>query len=134
MAGGTISWSIFDNGSPAPTGVAGYSALYDAVPAVAADGSIVPTHSCGHGPIAGSVVAAAAALAELRDELAGSVVVVGCPSDEIHAPGSAARGGGKLLSAEAGLWDGIDAALYCHPEFLDTVSLRSLWMRRWRSR
>jgi metal-dependent amidase/aminoacylase/carboxypeptidase family protein len=108
----------------------GIVALYDAVPAVAADGSIVPTHSCGHGPVAASVIAAAAALAERRDELAGSVVVVGCPSDEIHAPGSVARGGGKLLTAEAGVWDDLDAALYCHPEFIDTVSLRSLWMQR----
>jgi metal-dependent amidase/aminoacylase/carboxypeptidase family protein len=97
---------------------------------VADDGSIRPTHSCGHGPIAGSVVAAAAALADLRAELAGSIVVIGCPSDEIHAPGTVARGGGKLLSLEAGLWNGVDAVLYCHPEFLDTVNLQSLWMRR----
>ena len=38
--------------------------------------------------------------------------------------------GGKLLSLEAGLWNGVDAVLYCHPEFLDTVNLQSLWMRR----
>jgi metal-dependent amidase/aminoacylase/carboxypeptidase family protein len=108
----------------------GIVALYDAVPAIGADGSIRPTHSCGHGPIAGSVVAAAAGLAELRAELAGSVTVIGCPSDEIHAPGTVARAGGKLLSLEAGLWDDIDTALYCHPEFLDTVNVESLWMRR----
>jgi metal-dependent amidase/aminoacylase/carboxypeptidase family protein len=58
------------------------------------------------------------------------VVVMGCPSDEIHAPGSIARGGGKALSAEAGLWDDVDAALYAHPEFIDTVSLESRWMQR----
>ncbi|MDX6631387.1 MAG: hypothetical protein QOH00_3633, partial [Gaiellales bacterium] len=46
------------------------------------------------------------------------------------APGTVARAGGKLLSLEAGLWNDVDAALYCHPEFLDTVNLRSLWMRR----
>jgi metal-dependent amidase/aminoacylase/carboxypeptidase family protein len=108
----------------------GVVALYDAVPAVARDGSLRPTHSCGHGPIAGSVTAAAAALAELRAELPGSLVVIGCPADEIHAPGTVARAGGKLLSLEAGLWNDVDVALYCHPEFLDTVNLRSLWMRR----
>ena len=113
-----------------PGRTVGMVALYDAVPAVADDGSLRPTHSCGHGPIAGSVVAAAAALADLRADLAGSIVVIGCPSDEIHAPGTAARAGGKLLSLEAGLWRGVDAALYCHPEFLDTVNLNSLWMRR----
>jgi metal-dependent amidase/aminoacylase/carboxypeptidase family protein len=113
-----------------PGRTVGIVALYDAVPAVMDDGSIRPTHSCGHGPIAGSVVAAAAALAELRADLAGSIVVIGCPSDEIHAPGTVARAGGKLLSLEAGLWNGVDAALYCHPEFLDTVNVQSLWMRR----
>ena len=129
-AGGmqTAFRAVLEGGRPGRT--VGIVALYDAVPAVADDGSIRPTHSCGHGPIAGSVVAAAAALAELRAELAGSIVVIGCPSDEIHAPGTIRRAGGKLLSLEAGLWNGVDAALYCHPEFLDTVNLQSLWMRR----
>jgi metal-dependent amidase/aminoacylase/carboxypeptidase family protein len=113
-----------------PGATVGLVCLYDAVPAVRPDGRTEPVHSCGHGPIAGAVVGAALALAELSDCLAGSVSVVGCPSDEIHAPGSIARGGGKSLTAEAGLWDGVDAALYAHPEFIDTVSLESRWMRR----
>jgi metal-dependent amidase/aminoacylase/carboxypeptidase family protein len=108
----------------------GLVCLYDAVPAVRPDGRVDAVHSCGHGPIAGGVTAAVLALAGLGDELAGRVVVVGCPSDEIHAPGSIGRGGGKALSAEAGVWDGLDAALYAHPEFIDTVTLESLWMRR----
>ena len=90
----------------------GMVVLYDAVPAVRPDGRIEPVHSCGHGPIAGGVSAAALALAGLSDRLAGRIVVFGCPADEIHAPGTAGRGGGKALSAAAGLWDGIDAALY----------------------
>ena len=65
-------------------------------------------HSCGHGVIAGSVVAAALALADHRDQLAGKLVVFGCPADEIHAAGTVARGGGKALSVEAGLWDEMD--------------------------
>ena len=108
----------------------GLVCLYDAVAAVRPDGRIDAVHSCGHGPIAGGVAAAAAAFASMRDESAGRLLVVGCPSDEIHAPGTASRGGGKLLSAEAGIWDGVDAALYAHPEFIDTVSQRSRWMRR----
>jgi metal-dependent amidase/aminoacylase/carboxypeptidase family protein len=103
---------------------------YDAVAAVRDDGSIEAVHSCGHGPIAGSVVGVALALASLRSELAGELVVVGCPADEIHAPGTVAQGGGKLLTAEASIWDDCDAALYSHPEFIDTVSQASLWMRR----
>jgi metal-dependent amidase/aminoacylase/carboxypeptidase family protein len=116
----------------APGRSVGFVCLYDAVPAIRSSGRIEPVHSCGHGPIAGGVTAAALALADCRDSLAGRVVVVGCPADEIHAPGTAARGGGKALSAESGLWDDVDAALYAHPEFIDTVSLESRWMQRLR--
>jgi metal-dependent amidase/aminoacylase/carboxypeptidase family protein len=87
-------------------------------------------HSCGHDAIAGGVAAAALALADLCDELPGTLVVFGCPADEIPAPLMVERGGGKALSAAAGLWDGMDAALYAHPEFEDTVFQRSRWMRR----
>jgi metal-dependent amidase/aminoacylase/carboxypeptidase family protein len=108
----------------------GLVALYDAVPSVREHGAIVPVHSCGHGPIAGGVLAAVLALATLRDDLAGDVVIIGCPADEIHAPGTVARGGGKAVSAAADLWDDIDIALYAHPEYVNTVSTASKWMRR----
>lgn len=108
----------------------GLIALYDAVASIREDGSIKAVHSCGHGPIAGGVSAAALALAGLRDRLAGKIVIFGCPADEIHAPGTVERGSGKALSASAGLFAGIDAALYAHPEFINTVSKKSLWMRR----
>jgi metal-dependent amidase/aminoacylase/carboxypeptidase family protein len=108
----------------------GIVALYDAVASVPPEGGIMPVHSCGHGPIAGSVVGALAALAEHREQLEGRVVVMGCPADEIHAPGTVALGSGKARSAEAGAWDALDAALYAHPEYIDTVSQASLWMRR----
>jgi metal-dependent amidase/aminoacylase/carboxypeptidase family protein len=108
----------------------GVVALYDAVAAVRDDGSLEAVHSCGHGSIAGAVVGAALALATLRKQLAGELVVVGCPADEIHSPGTAERGGGKSLTVAAGVWDDVDAALYVHPEFIDTVWRASLWMRR----
>lgn len=113
-----------------PGSTVGFVCLYDAVAAVRPDGRTEAVHSCGHGPIAGACVGAALALAGMRENLAGAVVVIGCPADEIHAPGTIARGGGKALTAEAGLWDEVDAALYAHPEYIDTVSLESRWMRR----
>jgi metal-dependent amidase/aminoacylase/carboxypeptidase family protein len=108
----------------------GLVCLYDAVPVFRPDGSIEPVHSCGHDAISGGVVACALALADLRDELRGRLVVFGCPADEIPAPLTVEIGGGKAVSAAAGEWDGVDAALYAHPEFEDTVFLRSRWMRR----
>jgi metal-dependent amidase/aminoacylase/carboxypeptidase family protein len=108
----------------------GIVALYDAVASVPPEGGILPVHACGHGPIAGSVVGAVAALAEQRARLSGRVVVMGCPADEIHAPGTVARGSGKAVSAGSGAWDDVDVALYAHPEYIDTVSQASLWMRR----
>ncbi len=62
--------------------------MYDAVAAVGDSGEPIPVHSCGHGPIAGAIVAMASALAGMRERLAGRVVVIGCPADEIHAPGA----------------------------------------------
>ena len=120
--------AVLEGGRPGRS--VGLVCLYDAVAAVRPDGSIDAVHSCGHGPIAGGVTAAGLALADRRDAFAGWLVVVGCPADEIHAPSTALRGGGKALSAEAGLWDDVDAALYAHPEFIDTVSLESRWMQR----
>ncbi len=113
-----------------PGRTVGLVANYDAVPSVPAAGSVEAIHACGHGPISAGVVAAVAALAADRERLRGNVVVMGCPADEIHAPGTVARGGGKAISARAGAWDGIDAALYAHPEFLDTAWGESAWMRR----
>ena len=43
------------------------------------------------------------------------------------------KGGGKALTAAAGVWDSLDAALYAHPEFEDTVFTGSRWMRRERA-
>ncbi|MGE5273257.1 MAG: M20/M25/M40 family metallo-hydrolase, partial [Verrucomicrobiota bacterium] len=108
----------------------GLVALYDAVPVFRPDGTIEPVHSCGHDAISGGVVAAVLALSDLRQDLPGSLVVFGCPGDEIPAPLTVERGGGKAVTAAAGLWDGVDAALYAHPEFEDTVFLSSRWMRR----
>ncbi len=125
---GTAFRAVLAGGRPGRR--VGIVALYDAVAAVRGDGSVQAVHSCGHGLIAGAAAGAALALAALRGQMAGELFVAGCPADEIHSPGTAGRGGGKQLMAAAGAWDGYDAVLYAHPEFIDTVWQASLCMRR----
>jgi amidohydrolase len=74
---------------------------YDALPGVG--------HGCGHNLIAASTAGAAVALAEVlaQEGLPGTVLVHGTPDEEYD--------GGKILMAEAGLFDGVDAALQIHP-------------------
>lgn len=103
--------------------------LYDAVPAVESDGSCAPNHSCGHNVIAGAVVGTVAALTKLTPRY-GSVVVMGLPADEIAAPLADNKGGAKAATAATGTWDDLDAVLYAHPEFINTVSSTSRWMTR----
>lgn len=72
---------------------------YDALPGLG--------HACGHNLIATMGAGAAVALAPLMDEFAGTLVVLGTPAEE--------GGGGKVIMLEAGLFDGVDAALMLHP-------------------
>ena len=104
-------------------------AVYDAVGVPAADGTLRPAHSCGHGPIAGAVAGAARALAALRATLAGTVIVLGLPADELVSPRAIAEGSGKALAVDRGGFDGIDAVLYVHPESHTGVWRSSKWMQ-----
>jgi metal-dependent amidase/aminoacylase/carboxypeptidase family protein len=132
LAGMSTAFRATVHGSHAGRTV-GLVMLYDAVPVFRPDGTIEPVHSCGHDAISGGVTAAVLALHDLREGLAGSFAAIGCPADEIPAPGTVRHGGGKAVSAAAGVWDEVDAALYAHPEFEDTVFTRSRWMRRERA-
>lgn len=114
----------------APGRSVGVIAVYDAPASIDETGAVVPEHSCGHGPQSGGVIGAALALAAVGDRLAGSVVIVGCPADEIHSPLTRELGSGKALTAARGVWDDVDVVLYPHPEFIDTVWPSSLVMRR----
>ena len=113
-----------------PGRTVGVVALYDAPASIRDDGVVDPIHSCGHGPQSAGVVGAALAFAAGREDFAGRFVVIGCPADEIHSPLTRSMGGGKGVSAAQGVWDDIDVALYPHPEFIDTVWTKTLWMRR----
>jgi amidohydrolase len=74
-------------------------AEYDALPGLG--------HGCGHNTMAASGVAAAIALASVRDAFAGEVVFLGTPAEE--------RGSGKAIMIKDGLFEGLDAALMYHP-------------------
>ncbi|MFT4030631.1 MAG: amidohydrolase [Protaetiibacter sp.] len=72
---------------------------YDALPRLG--------HACGHNVIAASGLGGALGLAVVAAEAGIRVLVVGCPAEE--------RGGGKILLARAGVFDGVTAAMMVHP-------------------
>jgi amidohydrolase len=77
----------------------GICAEYDALPGIG--------HACGHNIIAASAVGAGLLLAQLADELGITVSVFGCPAEE--------GGGGKISMLDAGVFDGVHAAMMVHP-------------------
>ncbi len=80
-------------------------AEYDALPKIG--------HGCGHNLIAAASIGAAVALRRRIDALDGSVVVIGTPAEE--------GGGGKILLLNAGVFDGVDAAMMFHPSSATVV-------------
>jgi amidohydrolase len=85
-------------------------AEYDALPQLG--------HACGHNIIATAAVGAAVAARGAIDEAGGSVVVIGTPAEELH--------GGKVIMAERGAFDNIDAAMIVHPSVVDMASIQAL--------
>ena len=82
----------------------GLAAEYDCVPELG--------HACGHNIIAASSVGAGLALQSVVDDTGGSVTVFGTPDEEAVSPGSR---GGKVIMAEAGVFDNVDVVLMTHP-------------------
>jgi amidohydrolase len=74
-------------------------AEYDALPEIG--------HACGHNLIAAGALGAALALSRLGDDVPGEVLFLGTPAEE--------GGGGKIRLVEAGLFEGLDAAMMFHP-------------------
>jgi amidohydrolase len=83
---------------------------YDALPGIG--------HACGHNIIATAGAGAGAALAPLIMEIGGSVIVLGTPAEE--------GGGGKILMARKGAFDGVDAAMMVHPAGVDLPAMNVL--------
>ena len=83
---------------------------YDALPGIG--------HACGHNVIGAAGVGAGIAAAALADEIGGRVLVLGTPAEE--------GGGGKVALAEAGAFEGVEAALMVHPAGLDLARIKAI--------
>lgn len=83
---------------------------YDALPEVG--------HACGHNVIAAAGLGAGLAAAALAEELGGRVLVLGTPAEE--------GGGGKVIMARNGAFDGVDAAMMIHPADHDLALMSTI--------
>lgn len=107
------------NGPSDPRGGATVAlvAEYDALPGIG--------HGCGHNIIGTAAVGAGLALASVWPSAGqpGRVLVVGAPAEEGGVDGA----GGKVFLVEAGVFDGVDAALMVHPGTVDAPTGQSLY-------
>ncbi|WP_406836234.1 M20 family metallopeptidase [Streptomyces sp. AHU1] len=99
-AGGLDTAFVAVHPGTAPGPCAAVLAEYDALPGVG--------HGCGHNLIAAGAAAAAVAVVRALPAHPGTVMVIGTPGEEMG-------GAGKARLAEAGVFDGVDAALMFHP-------------------
>lgn len=90
-------------GCPQTRPTVAFLAEYDALPKIG--------HGCGHNLIAAASLGAAMALRRILGDKAGGLVLVGTPAEE--------GGGGKALLAEAGVFEGVDAAMMFHPSSIN---------------
>jgi amidohydrolase len=81
---------------------------YDALPGIG--------HACGHNIIATAGLGAGLAAAAVAEEVGARVVVLGTPAEE--------GGGGKILMAREGAFEGIDAAMMVHPAGYDLARMQ----------
>jgi amidohydrolase len=98
--------SIGDNAGPTIAILAEYDAL------------VGLGHACGHNLIATAAVGAGMALAALKPKINGQIQVIGTPAEE--------GGGGKILLANAGVFNSVDAAMMFHPASKNLVLRPSL--------
>lgn len=102
--------------------VIGFLAEYDALPGLAqepADHFLPkegPGHGCGHNLLGTACAGAAGELKEQMENegLTGTVVVYGCPAEETVT--------GKIIMNQAGIFNGLDAAVTWHPFDRNRVS------------
>lgn len=72
---------------------------YDALPGLG--------HACGHNLIGTASLGAAIGMVKGLDSIPGTIQLIGTPGEE--------GGGGKVILADAGVFDGVDVAMMFHP-------------------
>jgi amidohydrolase len=87
---------------------------YDALPEIG--------HACGHNVIASSGLGAGLAAAAVADAVGGRLVILGTPAEE--------GGGGKIIMAERGALDGVQAAMMIHPADADLVAMNTIALQK----
>jgi amidohydrolase len=110
------------------TGIGGLETAFratlgdDSIPRIAIlaeyDALVGLGHACGHNLIAAAAVGAGIGLAKIYPKLTGQIQVIGTPAEE--------GGGGKILLANAGIFNNVDAAMMFHPASKNLVLRRSL--------
>jgi amidohydrolase len=82
-------------------------------------------HACGHNLISTSGLLASAGLAQVMQETAGRILVIGTPDEE-----RGSLGGGKIALLEGGHFEGSDIVLITHPNDGWSLDQRILAMKR----
>lgn len=106
-----------------------FCAEYDALPGIG--------HACGHNIICAAWVGAALGAAAVAGTAGLTVILLGTPGEELFGlrdipPGI--TGGGKAMLLAAGGFDGVHAALMCHPAPVDIAAAPSKAITRIRAR
>ena len=88
---------VYDSNKPGLT--VGYLCEYDALPEIG--------HGCGHNMIGTMSAGAGVILSKILDQVGGRVIVYGTPAEETD--------GAKVIFAEQGVFEELDAAMMLHP-------------------
>ena len=93
----TAFTAVYDSGKPGKS--VAFICEYDALPEIG--------HACGHNMIGAMSAGAGVILSKVLGEAGGKVYVFGTPAEETN--------GGKVAMTDAGLFNGITAAMILHP-------------------
>lgn len=89
--------ATYDSNKEGPT--IGYLCEYDALPEIG--------HGCGHNMIGAMSAGAGVIVSKALNEIGGKIIVYGTPAEETN--------GAKVVFAEQGVFDELDAAMMVHP-------------------